>query len=387
MSQLIDLGKIRFSYQGEYSNSTLYEVNDVVAYGSDSYVYFNTVSASGFVPTNASYWQKIASGLRWRGDWATSTSYLPNDVVTNNSSSYVTTTAHTSGGTFAGDLATYWNVLAIGSLPDQLSTEGYILQSLSGSAQWVNGGVNLTSASVVSASASSLVLYGNGLTLPTATTLVIPAGTTTTSPLRITTGGANLTSPVAGSIENDTDKLYFTSNATPGRGYIPSVYQVYASGNSTAATTTTPTSPFAAANDTISLEANKLYYFKALYLATITWTSGTPAIQTGFTLSNAQQAIKYRYRTYLQGNNTALTAQGLVSAATATTVSGTFAASALNVIELEGYFTSNASTGGTFLPFFQMSTTGASTVMTEFSNFKLEKLGAAGTTLIAGSWS
>ena len=39
MTQLIDLGKLRFSFAGEYNNSTVYESNDIVKYGGNVYVY------------------------------------------------------------------------------------------------------------------------------------------------------------------------------------------------------------------------------------------------------------------------------------------------------------------------------------------------------------
>jgi len=53
------------------------------------------------------------SGFTPKGDWATATAYVAGDLVTNNAATYLTITeSHTSGDTFAGDLSTYWTLIA-----------------------------------------------------------------------------------------------------------------------------------------------------------------------------------------------------------------------------------------------------------------------------------
>jgi hypothetical protein len=158
MPQIIDLGKIRFSFKGNYSASVTYQQNDVVSYGANAYVYTSTTAASGnlptditrwavltsglqfenawnsetayqvndvvtyggnafvatldgtgFVPTNQTYWSPLTSGVRGRGNWTTSTQYFPNDLVTRGGSQYSASVFHTSGATFASDSASgYW---------------------------------------------------------------------------------------------------------------------------------------------------------------------------------------------------------------------------------------------------------------------------------------
>jgi uncharacterized membrane protein YadS len=56
MATIIDLGKIRFDFKGVYAGGTTYEVNDVVKYGGNLYVYTYGIATSGNVPTNMSYW-------------------------------------------------------------------------------------------------------------------------------------------------------------------------------------------------------------------------------------------------------------------------------------------------------------------------------------------
>jgi hypothetical protein len=81
MPQPIDLGKLRFSYNGVFDNGKLYEVNDVVKYGGSAYVYTNTNSASGNNPSSNAYWAKMVDGIQYEDDWTASASYQTNDVV------------------------------------------------------------------------------------------------------------------------------------------------------------------------------------------------------------------------------------------------------------------------------------------------------------------
>ena len=51
MSTIIDLGKLRFLFRGVYSAATNYELNDVVTYGGNAYVYINRIAGAGTVPS------------------------------------------------------------------------------------------------------------------------------------------------------------------------------------------------------------------------------------------------------------------------------------------------------------------------------------------------
>jgi hypothetical protein len=180
-----------------------------------------------------------------------------------------------------------------------------------------------------------------------------------------------------------------TTTTGPGRGLIRAPQMLYSIADSSAATTTTPVSVFAAANDTLSvLEPAKLYRFSGKYYFTSTFTSGTPNIQLLFSFSNAPTAIKYSYKTYNLNNTpaTMVYAQA-VSTAAATQVSPAVGVSILYLVDFDGYFTTHATNTSTFTPQFQMSTTGFSTVATAGSYIEIEKLGASTQTLIAGNWA
>jgi hypothetical protein len=101
----IDLGRLRFYHQGAYSSGTTYEMNDVVTYGGKSYVYVNTTNTSGNLPTNATYWSKMAEGLASRGAWAANTAYYPGDIVVSGGSTYQVLLAHTSGNFLHVDIS------------------------------------------------------------------------------------------------------------------------------------------------------------------------------------------------------------------------------------------------------------------------------------------
>ena len=81
MAQLIDLGKLRFSYSGLYNGSTEYNTNDVVKYGGNLYVYINTTADSGNLPTDTSYWSLMIEGFKFEGVYSDSTAYQIGDAV------------------------------------------------------------------------------------------------------------------------------------------------------------------------------------------------------------------------------------------------------------------------------------------------------------------
>ena len=81
MSQLIDLGKLRFFWAGEYNSATVYEQNDVIKYGGNVYVYTYTLAEAGHVPTDTDYWALMISGLKFEGEYNDATTYQVGDGV------------------------------------------------------------------------------------------------------------------------------------------------------------------------------------------------------------------------------------------------------------------------------------------------------------------
>jgi hypothetical protein len=111
MTQIIDLGKLRFHWADSWSSSTEYELNDVVKYGGNAYVYTNAVATTNNLPTNTTYWKTMVEGINFLGVYSSGTAYKPGDSVTHGANLYLAENA-TTGNTPPN--ATYWSLLASG---------------------------------------------------------------------------------------------------------------------------------------------------------------------------------------------------------------------------------------------------------------------------------
>jgi hypothetical protein len=113
-TQIIDLGKIRFSWQGAYNSATEYEFNDMVRYGGNFYVYTNEVPDTDVVPTQTSHWSVVLAGINYLGTYSGSTSYKPGDVVVYGGASYICILASLDNVPVN---VTYWSLIADGVQP------------------------------------------------------------------------------------------------------------------------------------------------------------------------------------------------------------------------------------------------------------------------------
>jgi hypothetical protein len=89
MAQLLDLGKLRFYFAGEWSNSTTYEINDIVKYGGNIYVYTYGLKTSGNLPTDTTYWQLMVEGFKFEGVYDNTAAYQVADGVTHGGKVYI----------------------------------------------------------------------------------------------------------------------------------------------------------------------------------------------------------------------------------------------------------------------------------------------------------
>jgi hypothetical protein len=315
-----------------------------------------------------------------------------------------TTVTGTTGNATGGDLLIYSGAAGLtnaGNLAGVATSGNITIDAGSASVAYFDATAAYGSISIGTGNASAVTLGkvgGNtvinglgGLTLGGA--LVTATTSTSLAPLRLPTGTVPTTAnqqfgmvaAAAESLQLSTTK---TTGAGPGFGFIRAPQMVYAVANSTAATSSTPVSPFAAANDVLSsLEVGKAYRFRGTYYLTSTFTSGTPAIQLAFAFSNAPVIFKYNYKTYRAAGQAAFELVGQTSTNAATTVSANVTSSISYVVEFEGFFTSNATTASTLTPQFQMAAPGVSVVATAGSFFEIEKLGTSSQTLIAGNWA
>lgn len=111
MSQLIDLGKLRFHFAGEWSGTTAYESNDIVKYGGNVYVYTYALKTSSHLPTDTDYWALMVEGIKFKGVFEPATAYKVGDAVAHGGKVYVAvidTTGHVPPN------LTYWSQFADG---------------------------------------------------------------------------------------------------------------------------------------------------------------------------------------------------------------------------------------------------------------------------------
>jgi hypothetical protein len=107
----VDLGRLRFFYQGAYSGATEYELNDVVKYGGNVYVYKYATPATAQVPTNTTYWDLMVPGFNFEGVYGSGTAYQPGDVVTYGGVAFICILTSTGN---APTNATYWSTISDG---------------------------------------------------------------------------------------------------------------------------------------------------------------------------------------------------------------------------------------------------------------------------------
>ena len=87
----IDLGKLKFNWQGTWNSSTAYEVDDVVFHDNQTWVATADVAAEQSEPQANTSWSLMAGGLNYTGDYASGTTYYLHDMVTYGSSLYMLT--------------------------------------------------------------------------------------------------------------------------------------------------------------------------------------------------------------------------------------------------------------------------------------------------------
>ena len=148
-SQIFNLGKLRFAFQGTYNSSTVYQTNDVVKYNNNLYVYINVGANSGRTPTETDFWAKMIDGY------------------TNPSSGTAGQFLQTDGSAF-----TFANVSQV---PSQTGNDGKFLKTNGTIATWSNsfGELGVTGDLTVGVKNSRVVnnkaLASNVATLTTST--------------------------------------------------------------------------------------------------------------------------------------------------------------------------------------------------------------------------
>jgi hypothetical protein len=253
------------------------------------------------------------------------------------------------------------------------------------------GTTTISSGTVsIGASNSGTTTINNGL---------VVGATSSSSPQVNFVSGTLQTTPGAGDMEYDGTQLYFTpASSGSSRGIIPAYHMVRraaagSSGNGgfLVATTSNTLAPiFDPGNDVLTVQSNTLYYFKAWIPVSQSVTSATMTLNFGFTFNAAVSRIQWKYNSWTQSNSTAGT-NGMYTTTSATTPNTAMcstATSASYFVEMEGYFLTGASTT-TVRPDFRNSgtqATGNTATIGIDASIMIQKIGASGTTLLAGAW-
>jgi len=102
------LGRIKFVYQGAWSQNFAYVVDDVVTVSGKTYIcvvsHTSTNTTTGFATDlafNPTKWNIVAEGQLWRGSWTNNTYYNSGDLIQYGGLVYTANTAHTSVATNA----------------------------------------------------------------------------------------------------------------------------------------------------------------------------------------------------------------------------------------------------------------------------------------------
>lgn len=105
------LGRLKFVWRGDWTNSHPYVKDDVIKYGGRVYVCVGGHTSDsdlnqGFYD-DSSYWEMMVDGSEFRDAWTVTTPYNENDIVTYGGNVYICNTNHISASLLETNQA-YW---------------------------------------------------------------------------------------------------------------------------------------------------------------------------------------------------------------------------------------------------------------------------------------
>ncbi len=82
-------GSQGLTYQGVWKAATTYALNDAVSFSGSSYISLAGANMDNEPDTNPTSWSRLALGFNWRGEWSNTAVYALNDVVSFSGASWV----------------------------------------------------------------------------------------------------------------------------------------------------------------------------------------------------------------------------------------------------------------------------------------------------------
>jgi hypothetical protein len=310
----------------------------------------------------------------------------------------------TGNGSIAGNFSIGGNLIVSGTIDNDQGTNATFKDKT-----LTIGSANTTDADadengiILKGATDKKIIFQNGtgwestenLNLDSGKTFKI-AGTTVLSGTQVlgkTIGGTSAGDIVSiDGTQTLTNKTITTvKTGSAGDGLVQAPQMVFSLANSAGANGSTPINIFASGNDVLSsLEAAKLYRFRAKYFFNFNYAGSQMVPNILFNFSNAPTAIKWSFKTYPQGGGTALSGVGASTAVNATNILSVNASASNSwVVEIDGYFTTHATLSSTLTP--QASTpapvSGPGFIFTAGSWFEVQKIGTSTQTNIAGNWA
>lgn len=124
---LIDLGKLKFQWQGTYATTTAYETDDVVFHAGSTYVATADILATNtIVPPSHDDFDEMTQGLNYRAAWNSTATYLLYDIVTHASALYLANQA-VAANNEPSNTSALWNLLLPAPANDVLTASGDML--------------------------------------------------------------------------------------------------------------------------------------------------------------------------------------------------------------------------------------------------------------------
>jgi len=236
------------------------------------------------------------------------------------------------------------------------------------------------------------LIIGTGITITSASGIVSarsfrPAGgTTTVAPIQFTTG-TNLTTQTAGCLEYNGNAFFATQNASTGRGMVLAPTIIRIASTLTKGANNTLESLFDAANDTLSLTNDTLHWFRGVLLLNKASSGSTNTLNIAFTFSQTVQSITYQYETYTTAATTTIVQRANVTSGASNAIDTSGTGSASYYVKLEGWFRTNAVTGGTLIPQFTQTAGNVQPSVSADSWLMVQPMASGNPTLLAGGWA
>jgi len=215
------------------------------------------------------------------------------------------------------------------------------------------------------------------------------SGNGATAPL-LFTASPSLASVTSDSVDYNGDFLTLTpggGSGTIGREAIQAYAWAYSNADATSATTNTAQSIFQSGARALTLEANKTYYFRLNLSLNFTFSTVSASIQLVPTFSQAPVAVNYG-AIFISGTSGGVQSFRITTTG-AQTISPTLGSSTTGATSIvEGFFRTNATTGGTVEFKYQINTGGGSSAVAKVGSLQqVMKIGAGAPGIVSGAWA